>query len=122
MEATHWQRLVNRFRDLPGGCRYAPATEQQLREFEGEFGKIPQEFRQFLIDCGGGTIGCEWVDGIAELVKSHRKFGEASAVPNGYKMKNVFVIGFDGWGNPFGVDLLQGEFWSKTMILEGSMK
>ena len=109
MEASLWQKIVDRFRELPKGCRFAAATEQQLRDFEDEFGDIPHDFRQFLTDCGGGTVGCEWVDSIAELVQSHRKFNEESRQPNGWTMKNVFVIGWDGGGNPFGIERSTGK-------------
>jgi hypothetical protein len=53
--------------------------------------------------CGGGTVGSEWVDGIKELDRTHEKFLEESTGPNGWTMTEVFVIGWDGSGNPFGI-------------------
>jgi hypothetical protein len=79
-----------------------PAEETELQVFEAEFGPIPQEFRWFLLNCGGGVVGAEWVDDIGKLAKSHRKFRTESG-PNGWTMTDVFVIGWDGWGNPFGI-------------------
>jgi hypothetical protein len=92
--AAHW--------DLPDACRRRPADEDQLRTFEQEFGAIPQEFRWYLKACGGGVCGSNWVDGIEQLMESHRKFRKESG-PEGWTMQGVFVIGWDGGGNPFGI-------------------
>jgi hypothetical protein len=80
-----------------------PATEDQLRAFEGEFGTIPADFRWFLAACGGGPVGSEWVDSIDELPDTHRKFRAEFGPPRGWTMADVFVIGWDGWGNPYGI-------------------
>ena len=93
---------------LPDDCRYAPATEKQLREFEAIFGPIPGDYRWYLAHCGGGVIGSEWVDGIDELPASHRKF-RAECGPGGWSMRDVFVIGWDGRGNPFGIHRSTGK-------------
>lgn len=94
--------LIEAWRDRPDEIRFKPASEDQLRRFEALFGVIPADFRWFLAECGGGVVGSEWVDGIDELAESHRKFQE-ECVPGGWTMKDVFVIGWDGWGNPFGI-------------------
>jgi hypothetical protein len=93
---------------LPDGCRYAPATESQLRVFEQEFGPIPDDFRWLLTECGGGVCGSEWIDGIAELTATHRKFRVESR-PGGWTMTDVFLIGWDGSGNPYGIHRRTGE-------------
>ncbi|MCB1076403.1 MAG: SMI1/KNR4 family protein [Verrucomicrobiae bacterium] len=92
---AHWE--------LPEGCRHAPATEEQISEFETEFSPIPEDYRWYLIACGGGVIGSEWIDGIAELPETHRKFQN-----DGYKIPDFFPIGWDGGGNPFGFDVSGG--------------
>lgn len=93
---------------LPADCRYAPATEAQLSAFEEAFGPIPADFRWFLAHCGGGVCGREWIDGIRQLVDSHRQFREQSG-PGGWTMSGVFVIGWDGGGNPYGIDRDTGQ-------------
>jgi SMI1/KNR4 family protein SUKH-1 len=107
MDAALRQAIVTAWHELPAGCRYPPATEEQLLKFEVEFGAIPPDYRWFLAACGGGTCGREWVDGIAELVETHRKF-RAESRPGGWRMRNVFVIGWDGFGNPFAIDSISG--------------
>jgi hypothetical protein len=79
-----------------------PAQETELAAFEAEFGPIPPDFRWFLSSCGGGPVGSEWVDDIHQLGNSHRKF-QSEAGPGGWALKDVFVIGWDGGGNPFGI-------------------
>jgi hypothetical protein len=93
---AHWQ--------LPPGCRRPPATEDQIRVFETTFGTIPGDYRWYLLACGGGVIGSEWVDGIDELSSTHRK-----VQGGGYAIPNFFPIGWDGGGNPFGFDTSTGK-------------
>jgi hypothetical protein len=106
-EATH-QALLDAWRSRPDDIRYPPASEDQLRRFESEFGPIPSGFRRFLAEFGGGVVGREWVDGIRELPVTHRKFRDESGSPHGWSMAEVFVIGWDGAGNPFGIDRASG--------------
>lgn len=108
MNESKRKQLADAFAALPDGCKYAIATEPHLEEFESTFGPIPDDFRWFLLHCGGGTIGSEWVDGIDELTKTHRKFKAECEVANGWTMDDVFVIGWDGAGNPFGIDTQTG--------------
>jgi hypothetical protein len=77
--------------------------------FESDFEPIPDDYRWFLPECGGGTVGSEWVNGIAELPDTHRKFRAESARENGWSMRGVFVIGWDGSGNPFGIETSTGK-------------
>lgn len=106
MDSAFQQAPLAEYRRLPEECRHAPATESQLRDFEKEFGPIPADFRWFLAACGGGVCGSDWIDGIEELPASHRKFRAES--PGGWSMQNVFIIGWDGAGNPFGIDVPTG--------------
>jgi len=88
----------------PEDLRSAPASEATLIQFESEFGTIPEDFRWFLTECGGGVVGSEWVDDIERLAASHRKYGQERGA--GYWHSNMFVIGWDGGGQPFGLDPL----------------
>lgn len=87
----------------PEGCRKKPASEADLRAFERTFGTIPADYRWYLAECGGGVIGSEWVDDVEELKKSHLKFTHEE-----WTMEDVFVIGWDGGGNPMAIDRSTG--------------
>ena len=76
--------------------------------FESLFGAIPDDFRWLLATCGGGVVGAERVDGIKQLVRSHMKFRREFGPPRGWTMRDVFVIGWDGGGNPFGIECSTG--------------
>ena len=93
---------------MPDSLRREPATEQELCEFEASYGPIPEDYRWFLLTCGGGHFGSEWVDDIVELTKSHVKFRREFGPPRGWRMRNVFIIGWDGAGNPFGIEATTG--------------
>ena len=101
--------FIEAWHSLPIAVRSAPATEEQLRQFESSFGAIPEDFRWFLSTCGGGPVGSEWVDDIERLVESHRKFQCEWGPPCGWTMKGVFIIGWDGGGNPFGIEVSTGK-------------
>jgi hypothetical protein len=92
---AHWE--------LPSDCRHAPATEEQIRAFEASFALIPDDYRWYLLTCGGGVIGSEWVDSIDDLPATHRKVQD-----EGWHIPNFFPIGLDGGGNPFGFDVATG--------------
>src|SRR5262245_48331727 len=98
LKAAHWL--------LPEDCRFPPASEEELSDFEAEFMPIPTDYRWYLKECGGGVVGSEWVDGIKQLRATHRKFQRESAA---WGLKDVFVIGWDGWGNPFGIENPSGK-------------
>ena len=91
--------------------RSAVATEDELTAFEALYGSIPLDFRWFLAECGGGPVGSEWVDSIAELPQSHSRFQKQSAEAGGWTMRDVFIIGWDGSGNPLGIHAPTGEVW-----------
>jgi len=97
-------RILRAWYSLPEGCRKRPASEPELVAFEKRYGQIPQDYRWFLQACGGGTVGSEWVDGIEELGRTHEKFRAESGTPKGWTLEGVLVIGWDGAGNPYGID------------------
>lgn len=101
-------RLIAAWSERSRDIRHPPASEPQLAAFEARFGRIPPVFRWFLETCGGGVIGSDWVDGIEQLTLTHEKFRAESARATGWRMTDVFVIGWDGAGNPFGIDLNTG--------------
>jgi hypothetical protein len=108
MDEAKREKLAEAFDALPSGCRYAPATLEQLAAFEKEFQTIPNDYRWFLLRCGGGTVGPEWVDGIDDLFETHRKFNAEAGIENGWNRPEVFIIGWDGYGNPFGIERTTG--------------
>jgi hypothetical protein len=108
MDEVLQHAVVTAFTALPEGCRHNAATEEQLRGFEEELGQVPRDMRWFLKACGGGVVGSEWVDDIVRLIATHRKF-HLECGQGGWTMRNVFVIGWDGAGNPFGIELTTGQ-------------
>jgi hypothetical protein len=93
---------------MPTSVRHEPASEEELREFEATYGPIPQDYRWFLLACGGGYFGSDEIDDIAALTKSHTKFRKEFGPPRGWSMHDVFVIGWDGFANPFGIEKSTG--------------
>ena len=89
---------------LPDSVKERKACEDELLDFEDAYVVIPAEYRWFLLNCGGGAIGGEWVDGIHTLPATHDKFRHESKLENGWKIKG-FVIGWDGAGNPLVIDI-----------------
>lgn len=90
-------------------CRSKPASEVALCAFEAEFGEIPEDYRWYLAECGGGGVHSERLDDIETLKKSHLKFRREVALANGWKKKDGFLIGWDGSGNPMSLDFSTGE-------------
>ena len=97
------QKIQEHIGAMPESLRREPATEEELREFEARYGAIPSDYRWFLLTCGGGHFGAEEVDDIVRLAKSHAKFRREFGPPRGWTMRDVFIIGWDGAGNPFGI-------------------
>ncbi|BEP52457.1 SMI1/KNR4 family protein [Variovorax sp. V116] len=104
MEHTNRRLIRALWEKRPEDIRSSPANEAKLLEFEAEFGTIPEDFRWFLTECGGGVVGSEWVNDIERLASSHRKYEQERGT--GYRRSNMFVIGWDGGGQPFGLDPL----------------
>ena len=102
------QKIQEHIAAMPDSLRRELATDDELREFEASYGAIPSDYRWFLRTCGGGHFGAEEVDDITELAKSHAKFRRESGLPCGGTMRDVFIIGWDGSGNPFGVETTTG--------------
>jgi hypothetical protein len=102
------QKIQEHIEAMPDALRHEPATEDYLGEFEANYGEIPADYRWFLLTCGGGHFGSEEVDDISELTKSHAKFRREFGPPRGWTMRDVFIIGWDGAGNPFGIETTTG--------------
>ncbi len=86
------------------GISYPPASEGAIADFEDVFKIVPEDYRWFLLNCGGGVIGSEWVEGIDELFSTHTKFNEECALEHGWTIKDSFIIGWDGSGSPIAID------------------
>ena len=98
-----WIIAAWRSRDGADEINSPPASEKSLREFEEEFGPIPDKFHWFLENCGGGVVGAEWIDDIEALKTTHRRFKSERDAGYWPLMNQVFVIGRDGAGNFFGI-------------------
>lgn len=109
MDTAFRQRVLAAWSQQIEDTRHPPATDEQIGQFEREFGPIPADFRWFLQACGGGVVGSEWVDNIHQLIATHAKFRAESLPEDGWSMKEVFIIGWDGGGNPFGIDASTGK-------------
>ena len=101
MTATQQQQIKDAHFELPEDCRYTAASAEELDDFESDFGAIPSDYRWYLAECGGGVIGCEWIDGIEELTSTHRKVQEGQR-RGFYRIPRFFPLGWDGAGNPSG--------------------
>ena len=104
MTPAQQSKILEFHRSLPEACRSAPASPEELTAFEKEFGPIPDDYRWYLTSCGGGVIGSEWVDDVSKLKKTHAKF-----LKEGWTMKDVFAIGWDGGGNPMAIERATGK-------------
>ncbi len=103
MDENLKQTVLNAWRRLPSAVRSPPATTAELSAFEAEFGPIPPNFRWYLTECGGGPGGTEWIDSLPDLIETHRRFRSESASGFWPGLVDVFVIGWDGCGNPYGI-------------------
>ena len=86
------------------------ASESQLQAFEAEHGPLPKDVRWFLAECGGGgldpSIGGQ--SGIEALSRAHRKFKKEVAKGFWDLMRATFMLGWDGAGNAFGLEIPSG--------------
>jgi len=98
------QKIHEHIEAMPESLRRNPATEAELLEFEARYGEIPTDYRWFLLTYGGGHFGSECIDDIVELAKSHNKFRREFGSLHGWTMSDVFIIGWDAAGNPFGIE------------------
>ena len=103
MKESSKQIISSFYEKLPSSVRSAAASEAQLAAFEEDHGLIPHDYRWFLGACGGGPIGDEWLDNIEELIEDNNKYKKECSDPSGWTMKNVFIMAFDGAGNPLAI-------------------
>lgn len=109
MDPALARAVLDRWEYLPLELRSPRATAQELLDLEQALGRpIPPAYRWFLEHCGGGPWGAEYIDGIEDLLDSHRKFAEEAREPRGWTLKDFFLIGWDGAGNPYGIDERSG--------------
>jgi hypothetical protein len=120
MNPTSRSLILKLWSARPEEIRSVPATEDALNTFEKEFGAIPEDFRWFLAACGGGVVGGEWVDGVEQLAKSHRKHFRDRSADKGWKA-SFFIIGWDGTGQPFGIDRATGEIVTEPEGSDGKV-
>jgi hypothetical protein len=97
------RRILATLSELPSDVREPPATLEQLEQFERAFGEVAHQYRWFLLNWGGGAVGREWLDGISKLAASQTKYQEEFGPPSGWSMERVFIIGWDGFGNPIAI-------------------
>ncbi|MBA4191864.1 MAG: SMI1/KNR4 family protein [Planctomycetaceae bacterium] len=109
MDETFKQDVLAAWRQIPEDVRSPAAIESQLQDFEVEFGPIPENFRWYLLECGGGPGGTEWMDSITQLAETHRRFRTELAAGYWAGMTEVFVLGHDGCGNPYGIHRCTGK-------------
>jgi hypothetical protein len=105
------ERIVAALAQLPSEVRERPATADELHRFEEGNGVIPADFRWFLQSCGGGVVGVERLDGVRTLAQSHEKYRREFGPPSGWSMENVFIIGWDGAGNPIALHKRSGAIY-----------
>lgn len=103
MEGEPREELLRAWLQLPEDVRSPPATDQELHAFEERWGPIPEPYRWFLSTCGGGPAGADWLDDIGELERSHVKHQREMGPPRGWRQA-MFVIGWDGCGDPVGLE------------------
>ena len=103
MEQPTTAQLLLAWQQLPEAVRYLPATQGQIDAFESQHGPIPQAYREFLMQFGGGAVGGEWLDGVGQLVSTHAKFRRERG-SHGWQLEDAFLIGWDGAGNPLAIN------------------
>ena len=82
-----------------------PATEEQLLDFEARFGPIPSDYRWFLENFGGG--GPDELPTIENLPEEQKAFLD-QAEDRTLSPSEFFLIGWDGFGDPFGIERATG--------------
>jgi len=96
--------------------RLPPATEEELQEFERSHGPVPEDYRWFLCECGGGQVGSRAVTGIRALAETQREFAEVSDEPLYWPWNEMLILGLDELGNWYGVHPPTGQLflWDHT--------
>ena len=82
---------------------YPLATQNEISDFECSFGEIPEDYKWFLTNCGGGVVCSEWLEKIDELEAAHIKFKNECEIENGWSTGHCFIIGWDGSGSPISI-------------------
>lgn len=98
------KRILELWKSRNADLSYPPASEQQIEEFENECLKIPEDYRWFLLNCGGGLVASEWVDAIDELYATHIRFNQECTEGKSWTISDCFVIGWDSSGSPIAID------------------
>ncbi|MCH2157688.1 MAG: SMI1/KNR4 family protein [Oleiphilaceae bacterium] len=80
------------------GAFNGPEAEEAVDELLAQFGVVNSVYRSWLVQTGGGPIGADWYDGLAELMQSQEKLRNEDWSISG------FVIGWDGAGNPIAIN------------------
>jgi len=71
-----------------------PASEEAVDKLLAHYQVVNPLYRNWLIETGGGPIGSDWYDTLAELDESQ------TSLQNDLWTISGFVIGWDGAGNP----------------------
>lgn len=98
------KRILEFWKARDPGISYPAVSEEKIKDFEEVCREIPEDYKWFLLNCGGGVIGSEWVDEIDELSETHKKFDQECAIENGWTIGHCFIIGWDGSGSPIAID------------------
>jgi len=77
------QKIQKHIEAMPDSLRQEPATEAQLRDFEANFGTIPEDYRWFLRTCGGGYFGSEEWTTLLGYPRAMRSFKTSLAHKDG---------------------------------------
>ena len=97
--------LINYSEKVPEGMRGRKATEEDIQKFEKDFYPIPDDYKWILKNCYRVFFKAEWIDDIDELYETHKKFKKESSIENGWTLEGTFIMGWDGCGNPYGIEL-----------------
>ena len=96
--------LLELWLQLPEEVRSRKATAVEIAEFEAEHAPIPECFKDFLMNFGGGPIGGEWICGIDSLPRVFKKCNHEK-ISGHWNGESGFPIGSDGAGNPITISL-----------------
>ncbi|MCJ8332441.1 MAG: SMI1/KNR4 family protein [Lentisphaeria bacterium] len=121
------EKLLSQLLELPNELFGQPATDEDIHLFEQQFGPIPESYKWVLKNCGKMIIGSDFTDDIIQLSESHKKFNAEKLIGNGWTLKDIFLIGWDGAGNPIGIEIQSGHILieyigdAKTTVLLNSI-
>ena len=113
------EHLIKYSQSMPEELQGRKATDLDINKFEEKFYPIPEDYKWILKNCERVFFKAEWVNDIDELFETHIKFQKESSLENGWTLKNVFIIGWDGCGNPYGIDLKTEEIITEDHTFGG---